>query len=132
MFAWVRESQVGKSLFAVAVLLALGLRIVVPTGFMPTLRANALVVELCSGISGKSIAIDVGKTNPGEKPQQSKDGSCVFAMGLGHGLLASSEQSTILPFVYGLTIFVGQAIADLTISRLAAPPPPSQGPPALS
>jgi hypothetical protein len=37
-----------------------------------------------------------------------------------------------MPFVYGLTIFVGSAIADLTISRLAAPPPPSQGPPALS
>ena len=132
MNAWVRDSKAGKSLFAIAVLLALSLRILIPTGFMPTINSQGLVVELCSGMSGKTVTIDIGKKLPGEKKQHTADSPCVFAAGLGQGLLASAELPTILPFVYGLTIFVGTAIADLTISRLAAPPPPSQGPPALS
>jgi hypothetical protein len=80
----------------------------------------------------ETITIDIGKKLPSEKPQHAAESPCAFATGLGHSLLANAELTTILPFVYGLTIFVGTAIADLTISRLAAPPPPSQGPPALS
>lgn len=132
MNAWVRESKAGKSLFAIAVLLALSLRILIPTGFMPSVSAHALVVELCSGVSGKTVTIDLGKKRPGETQQHAAENPCVFAGGLSHGLLASDELPAILPFVYGLTIFIGTAIADLTISRLAAPPPPSQAPPALS
>ncbi|MFM7028200.1 MAG: hypothetical protein ACKOXK_05955 [Chakrabartia sp.] len=112
-------------------LLALGLRLLIPTGFMPTVSPQGLVVELCSGISGKTATIDIGKNIPGQKQLPKADSACVFATGLGHGLLASVDLPTILPFVYGLTYFVGAAIADLTVSRLAAPPPPSQGPPAL-
>jgi len=132
MNAWVRESKAGKSLFAIAVLLALSLRILIPTGFMPSVSAQGLVVELCSGVSGKTVTIDLGNKRPGETQQHAAENPCVFAGGLSHGLLASDELPAILPFVYGLTIFIGTAIADLTISRLAAPPPPSQAPPALS
>lgn len=132
MNAWVRYSKAGKSLFAISFLLVLSLRVLIPTGFMPSVSAQGVVVELCSGVSGKTVTIDLGKNLPGEKQQHAADSPCVFAAGVGHGLLTSAELSTILPFVYGLTIFVGTAIADLTISRLAAPPPPSQGPPALS
>lgn len=132
MNAWVRESKAGKSLFAIAVLLTLSLRILIPTGFMPSVSAQGLVVELCSGVSGKTVTIDLGKKRPGETQQHTAENPCVFAGGLSHGLLASDELPAILPFVYGLTIFIGTAIADLTISRLAAPPPPSQAPPALS
>ena len=131
MNAWVRESKAGKSLFAIAVLFTLCLRILIPTGFMPSVNAQGLVVELCSGVSGQTVTIDLGKKHPGETEQHAADNPCLFAGGLGHGLLASDELPTILPFVYGLTIFTGTAIADLTISRLAAPPPPSQAPPAL-
>jgi len=131
MNIWVRDLKVGKALFAIAVLLALSLRIVIPAGFMPTVSSQALVVELCSGMSGKTITIDIGKKLPGDKEHHTADSPCVFATGLGHGLLASVGLTAIPPFVYGLTVFTGTAIADLTISRLAAPPPPSQGPPAL-
>ena len=132
MNAWVRGSNAGKSLFAITVLLALSLRILIPTGFMPSVSAQSLVVELCSGVSGKTVTIDLGKKLPGETQKHAADSPCVFAAGLSHGLLTSAELPTIQPFAYGLTVFVGTAIADLTISRLAAPPPPSQGPPALS
>jgi hypothetical protein len=132
MNAWVRDSKAGKSLFAIAVLLALSLRILIPTGFMPTVTSHGIVVELCSGMSGKTVTIDIGKKSTGNEGQHTAESPCAFAAGLGHGLISAADLPTILPFVYGLTIFVGTAIADLTISRLAAPPPPSQGPPALS
>jgi len=43
------------------VLLALSLRVLIPTGFMPTVSSQGLVVELCSGMSGKTVTIDLGK-----------------------------------------------------------------------
>lgn len=132
MNAWVRDSKAGKSLFAIAVLLALSLRILIPTGFMPVIGSQGLVVQLCTGMGVETITIDIGRKVPNEKPQNTADSPCVFATGLSCSLLANAGLTTIVSFVYGLTIFVGTAIADLTISRLAAPPPPSQGPPALS
>lgn len=117
---------------AIAVLFALSLRILVPTGFMPVVSHQGLVVQLCSSISGETVTIDLGETRPGEKQQYPSDGPCLFAGDSSPGVMASAELSTILQFVFGLSLFVGTAIADLTTSRLAAPPPPSQGPPALN
>ena len=131
MTTWIRKSRAGKSLFALAMLLALSLRILIPTGFMPTATASGVVIALCSEADGKTVALDLGRKVPSEK-QHTAGSPCVFAAGLGQGALTASELPTTLPFIYGLTIFVGTFIADLTVNRLAAPPPPSQGPPALS
>lgn len=79
MNAWVRDSKAGKSLFAIAILLALSLRILIPTGFMPTVSSQGLVVELCSGMSGKTVTIDLGKKLPGEKQQHTAD-SLAFSL----------------------------------------------------
>lgn len=113
------------------VLLALFLRILAPSGFMPVAGSHGLVLELCSGAAGKSVVIDVGKTSPGEKPQ-SADAPCAFASGLGHDLAATPAAATIEPLVYALAVQHGMALADVAVVGLAAPPPPSQGPPALS
>jgi hypothetical protein len=69
--------------------------ILIPTGFMPKVSSQGLVVELCSDMSGKTVTIDIGKKLPGEKQQRTADSPCVFAAGLGNGLLASAELSTI-------------------------------------
>lgn len=131
MNAWIRKERAGKSLFAIAALFALSLRILVPAGFMPTASATGMVLALCSQADGKTVTIDLGEPGPGKK-QHAADRPCVFATGLGHGLLTAALPSAILPYVYGVTVFVGTLIADLTVHRLAAPPPPSRGPPALS
>ncbi len=47
MNAWVRYSKAGKSLFAISFLLVLSLRVLIPTGFMPSVSAQGVVVELC-------------------------------------------------------------------------------------
>ena len=125
MNAWVRASKAGNSLFSIAVLLALSLRILIPTGFMPTVSAQALVIELCSGVSGKTVTIDLGKKRPGETQQHAAENPCVFAGGLSHGLLASDELPAILPFVYGLDIFIGTASSPPETRGSGAPAPPS-------
>lgn len=78
MNAWIQKSQAGKSLFAIAMLLALSMRILMPTGFMPTVGSQGLVIELCSGMSGKTVTIDLGKKAPGDK-QHNANGPCIFA-----------------------------------------------------
>lgn len=124
-------SQAKQSLFAMVVLLALFLRIIAPSGFMPVAGSHGLVLELCSGAAGKSVVIDVGKKSPGEKPQ-SADAPCAFAAGLGHDLAATPAAATIQPLAYAIVVPHGMALADGVVDGLAAPPPPSQGPPSLS
>lgn len=131
MNAWIRQSQAGRSLLAMAMLLAFVLRIAIPTGFMPTANAAGVAIQLCSETGGKTVIIDLGKKAPGDS-RHTTEIPCVFAAGLGHGLLAAAELPGIQPLVHGLASFVGAAIAHLTVHRLAAPPPPSQAPPALS
>lgn len=129
MNARIRESQAGKALFALAVLLALCVRVLIPTGFMPTASADGIVIQLCSDTGGKTLLVNVKSGTQGDK-QRTTDGSCAFASGLGHGLIAPLDWAADLPFLYVLTTVAGRAIADLAVHRLAAPPPPSQGPPA--
>lgn len=129
MNAWIRQTQAGRSLFAMAMLLVLSLRVLVPVGYMPTATAQGIVVQLCSGVEGQKIVIDLGKKVPGEK-QSAADSPCLFSTGLGQAVLPTGLQ-LLLPALYGYVPMVGAAIADLTVHRLAAPPPPSQGPPAL-
>lgn len=131
MNAWIRHSQAGRSLFAVMVVAALALRLLIPSGFMPTASAQGLIVQLCSDMSGKTILIDLGQHLPSEKQKDAADGPCTFAGSLGHGMMPQTVAPLLLPFIYGSFLFASTAIADLTVNRMAAPPPPSQGPPAL-
>lgn len=129
MNARIRDSLAGRSLFAVAVLLALCVRVLIPTGFMPTASAQGSVIQLCSDTGGKTLLLDVKSRVPEDKPRTT-DGSCAFAAGLGHILNGPVDLAgDVAPF-HVLTVMLGGAIADLTVHRLAAPPPPSQGPPA--
>lgn len=131
MNAWIRKTQSGRSLFAIAMALVLSLRVLVPVGYMPTATAQGIVVQLCSGVEGQKILIDLGKKVPSEK-QSAADSPCLFSAGMGLALLPPTQFQLLLPAIYGQVPAVGTEIADLTVHRLAAPPPPSQGPPALS
>lgn len=131
MNAWIRDSQTGKSLYAIAMLLALYLRILIPAGYMPTFSAQGIVVELCSGESGKTIIIDLGSKPENEKQKHAADSPCVFAAGLGHTLLTHAAPLYAPPAIYGGTVVGIIARARFAAIRLAAPPPPAQGPPSL-
>lgn len=127
LIARIRASQTGRDLFAVLLLCVLAIRIAIPVGFMPTATAGGLTFSVCaeSGL-GKLTA---GQDDPAQKQHQgAKD--CAFAIALGGGLIGADAPA--LPpeaprFAY---IPETRAIADLTVHRLAAPPPPAQAPPA--
>ncbi len=109
---------------ALMAFLALAMNIVSPQGFMVT-----------SGQAGPTIAICTGHgpaTLPGQTDQSGHkgghEGACAFA---GHGVAADPPPVAVfarLRFSPPLLAIV--ALRDLAPGRgLAAPPPPSQGPP---
>lgn len=119
------------SLFAIVMLLALSLRILLPAGYMPSTTPDGLVLELCSGAGGATfLAADEGSGE--DDGPAAKDVGCVFATNPGHLIAAPQAVSCTVPVSYGAVLSMGGPIADLTINRLAAPPPPACGPPALS
>lgn len=130
MIRAIRQTQTGKSLAAAVILFALALRILIPTGFMPSYGAEGLVLRLCSGSGVETVVVVPGKTTPDEPQKAVADGACLFATGLGHVLLAPGDMVDAVLLLPRLPLVFTTAIADLTVHRLAAPPPPSRGPPA--
>jgi hypothetical protein len=111
------------------VVLALFARLAVPAGYMPESTSQGMVISMCTGQGAVSVTL------PGEHkaPLQHKTGTempCAFAAGLGNAI-ASSVGILVAPLFVAFALPTGRAIADLTVNRLAAPPPPSQAPPAL-
>jgi hypothetical protein len=129
MTAWLRQSQAGQSLLALALGLVLAVRIMVPTGFMPAATAQGMVIQLCSG-----LAIDLPQSGgaPTSDKHASADRPCMFAAGLDHGgaLVPASAAKA------GQRVFAALPAAIRPIPphvrHLAAPPPPSQAPPVLA
>jgi len=129
MTGWIRDSRSARGVFVAAALLVLLLRTLVPTGFMPVEMDGKIVVQLCTGEGGtKSILIDIGKKAPASEHKMS-DKPCTFAGGFTGAFLPSMPAPLAVPALSAILLPFGAAIADLTVHRLAAPPPPAIGPP---
>jgi hypothetical protein len=106
---------------------ALVLQIVVPPGFMPAWTDSGLSTVICTG-HGPLLAHSDEHGKPGKAPARGEGGVCVFA---GHGGVAPAPAPHDLSQAR-VVVVVGPATPsrDLLPGRgLAAPPPPSQGPP---
>jgi len=120
-----------RSVFLTLAILALVVRIIVPQGFMVSNKGGGFRLIVCPG---HSVQTDTGANHDGSKePSQKKsDSPCAFAGGVtppapSH-LAVLSEPYTVQAARIG-----DLAARDLAPGRgLAAPPPPSQGPPAAS
>ena len=123
-----RQNDAMRLLFAGLMALALFVRIAVPAGFMPGSTAHGITVELCSGVAGQKILIDLDAPAKRDAGNMA-DGACLFASGIAPHLLAPAVLGVVFALLPVLAAPLGTAIADLTPHRLAAPPPPSQGPP---
>lgn len=130
MIQWVQHRQLGQIFLAMAMLCALSVRIMVPVGYMPAAASGKLVLQLCAP-DQQSLTVDI--THKGAKyPSPHKaDKPCLYAAGVGHGMLDLAYLQGFLPILYSVTSVLGTAIAHLTPHRLAAPPPPAIGPPLL-
>lgn len=115
--------------FVVLALLALLVPAFVPQGYMISGAAGATGLTICTGHG--PLVLNAPGHQPANPAKSSNNAPCAFA-GLGVGLAAAAP--TILPT--GGVAFVATILglrSDLAPGRgLAAPPPPSQGPPILS
>jgi hypothetical protein len=112
---------------ALLALLALLVNVVAPPGFMIAPRGAGADIVICTGHGPKALPDPADKS--GHKPAKAgHDSVCAFA---GHGLASAPPPAVVLTRE-SLPLAVANAAmpADLALGRgLAAPPPPSQGPP---
>ena len=132
MSNWIRQSQAGRGLFALLLLCALAVRVVVPNGFMPVQGIDGIVVTLCTDQGMVKAVVPIDKGGEPADHGKSKSGECTFASGLGGGLLVATTSTVDAAPALTVARLASRAIADVTVHRLAAPPPPSHGPPAHS
>jgi hypothetical protein len=122
-----RARQISAMWLALAVL-ALVARIVVPAGFMPAQTAGGVALVICTGHG--PLAIDGPQDPKAPKPGSRSDAPCAFAA--APSAAPPPPVVTVLAEPYAISVDPGRRgpVADLIPGRgLAAPPPPSQGPP---
>lgn len=133
MMGAVRRSELAKGLLAALALLVLAIQLVAPSGFMPVRTDRGVVVTLCTGQGAVNIVVDRGQAPA--KDHAPDDGM----VGQQHCPFAASVQPVVPPLALAdLPLPVWQlgfgpiafALKTGLIARLAAPPPPSSGPPA--
>lgn len=117
-------------------LLVLAVQLITPTGFMPVRTAQGVFVTLCTGQGAVRIVVDREQA-PGKVHHSQDEG----APAQQHCPFAASVQPLLPPLILAdlplpawQTMFGPIAFALKTgmIARLAAPPPPSSGPPLTS
>jgi hypothetical protein len=111
-------------------LLALFLQGVTPAGFMLARDDGRATIVICTGHGAATSLADLAG-HPAKSPKSQTDAPCAFA---GHGVAASPPLAALIARPIGRrSAPLAAARFDLTPGRgLAAPPPPSQGPPLLA
>jgi hypothetical protein len=135
MFGGIRNFSLMPRPVALAILgVALLLRVVIPTGWMPAHGADGVTrITLCTGMGAVEAWVDADGAIHDKKPHEksSADQPCAFT-----GLAMAGD----LPAIAALPAALAPSIAAPPAARsrasighgLAAPPPPSTGPPAFA
>ena len=111
-------------------ILAMAVRMLVPTGWMPS-GERSFEIKVCTGVNMSSVWIDtkgqIHKSDP-SKHKSSGHEPCAFA---GMAMAANfAPQFAGLPVPPQQSVRLGIASIPVSIGKgLAAPPPPSTGPP---
>jgi hypothetical protein len=131
MLGAIRQSESARGLLAALALLVLAIQLIAPSGFMPVRTDRGIVVTLCTGQGAINVLVDRGKA-----PHRQDDSAPVQQ----HCAFAASVQPAVPPLVLAdlplpaWQLAFGPIAFPLKtglIARLAAPPPPSSGPPAI-
>jgi hypothetical protein len=111
-------------------LLALIVQVLTPPGFMMARQGDRAVLMICTGHGAADSPSDL-MGHPGKAPQSRHDAPCAFA-GLGVSA-APPLLDSVGPATTSAVEAPSIARLDLMPGRgLAAPPPPSHGPPQLA
>lgn len=109
---------------------ALALQVFVPSGFMVSSQNGRGVIVICTGHGPLTVATADGKT-PAAPVKKKSDAPCAFA---GHAAPYTAPLAAPAsgPAVAVVREVAARPLESLTPGRgLAAPPPPSRGPPSL-
>jgi len=121
-FNTVRRLRLG---LAVLALLAVALKVLIPSGFMVAQTSGGFPLVICTGHGPLDLS---GAGDPLHGKKSSNEAPCAFS---GHAA-TTPPPSLLITAATGL-FYLAPAIdrrGDLVPGRgLAAPPPPSQGPP---
>jgi hypothetical protein len=113
--------------------LALAVRMIIPTGWMPSMIAGKATITLCTGAGMVEAWVDadgkIHKDSPAKK--SANDQLCAFA-GLSAATEAAVFDTTSQPLPFAPQVLRNTAATSVAIGLgLAAPPPPATAPPAL-
>jgi hypothetical protein len=126
--AW-RKSRAGAGWFSALAALALLVQVLIPQGFMASGDARSHGLVICTGHGPLLNPDNHGK--PGKAPRSAAEAPCGFA---SHGGAAGPTPSFALAaarFDY-VALPAARRLRAVPGRGLAAPPPPSQAPPALT
>jgi hypothetical protein len=110
--------------------LALALKVAVPTGFMVEARADAApAIVLCTAQGAVTIKAPAGHHGPDAPAQTKHDAPCAFA-GHGAAFVAAEPLSVTAVEFAAYAPFAPVAAVEAAPGRgLSAPPLPARGPP---
>ncbi|MGL5838613.1 MAG: hypothetical protein ACRCY3_08955 [Sphingorhabdus sp.] len=119
------------SLLSLILFFALGVKAIIPAGWMPT-GEKAFEIAVCTGVETHIVWLDskgnLHKQDPSRKSADTSDEEpCAFG-----GQASVANIATIAPLVVKLAATQQPVIAPSVVTvgqGLAAPPPPSTGPP---
>lgn len=133
MFGASRNEGRARSLFAALFALALAVRIVIPSGFMPVQTTQGMVVGICDESGGNTIVIDLQRPAGGEHPSNDHEqpAPCAFA-GLSAPALAGDVPLVLTQPALPLREVVPPPPDGPAPVRPAFLTPPLRGPPALA
>jgi hypothetical protein len=122
LFDALRRLRLG---FAVLALIAVAFRVLIPPGFMIAKTGGAFPLVICTGHGPLDLS---NKPDPIHDKTSTNDVPCAFA-----GYAATTPPASVVVAAATTLAYLAPALdrrRDLVPGRgLAAPPPPSQGPP---
>ncbi|MFT3967948.1 MAG: hypothetical protein QM690_18930 [Sphingobium sp.] len=135
-----RQRGMLRALFCAAVALVLAARLLAPAGFMPVITSHGVMVTLCTGQGAVKMLVEreslpESRKAKGAGQSDPDDGSanphCPFAAAAAAPSLPAADIVPVLAAWHLPTGPVAFALRTGWIARIAAPPPPSSGPPRI-
>jgi len=126
----IRASSPFRNIAAAMILLALALRVIIPSGFMPS-SERGFALTICTGMDTQTVWMDKSGKLHKEDPSKGKSVEhqpCAFAgAAMAADVLSADFQVAMAPVALAIPVFAKREVS--IGAGLAAPPPPAIGPP---
>ena len=126
----IRASSPFRNIAAAMILLALALRVIIPSGFMPS-SERGFALTICTGMDTQTVWMDKSGKLHKEDPSKGKSVEhqpCAFAgAAMAADVLSADFQIAMAPVALAIPVFAKREVS--VGAGLAAPPPPAIGPP---